>query len=316
MATIPDTFVDLATAYRSPQQSMRNVIGIVVDLMAPTVTRTGDHMVTFKLMDPSIRDGVFDDKGSQVNGLKVRFFRPDQNFLPQVKQQGDIMVLKNIKMSVFGQQPVAISNNQTRAVVYPITNIHDSNTAMLYKPMVALGHPDDVFWMKDQETNYVIQLKRDMRSAYYDLPPPSASAPAVKKYRYPGDDGPTTEATAPVQPRPVFGSKFRFVKDLRHGEFADICGHVVKKFSGGRGTELYVTDYTENKDMFFYRPPEMMTNKDRDGDDYGYTVGTKKNWTGPYGHLVLKVNTKDPHVRSLKGQGYVYESADHCTHEF
>jgi protection of telomeres protein 1 len=297
MATIPDKFVDLATAYRSPQQSMCNVIGIVVDLMAPTVTKKGDYMVTFKLMDLSMRDGLIDSNGSQVNGLKVRFFRPQQKNLPQVKQQGDIMILKNIKMSVWDQQPVGISNYQTSAVVYPIIKIHDSNTSMLYKPMDALGHPDDVFRVEDQEKNYVIQLKHDMRSAFYDLPPPSASAPAVKKYRYPGDEDLTTVDTGPVQPRPVFGSKFKLVKDLRHRNFADICGQVVKQFSGARGTELYITDYTENKEMFFYAPPEMLSDEDRDGDDYGYTVGSKKKWPGPFGHLVLKVNTKDPHVR-------------------
>ena len=185
MASIPDTFVDLATAYRSPPQSMRNVIGIVVDLMAPTVTKKGDYMVTFKLMDPSMRDGFMDGNGTQVNGLKVRFFRPQQKDLPQVKQQGDIMILKNIKMSVWDQQPVGISNYQTSAVVYPITKIHDSNTLMLYKPMDALGHPDDVFRVENQEKNYVIQLKRDMRSAFYDLPPPSGSAHEVKKLARP-----------------------------------------------------------------------------------------------------------------------------------
>lgn len=79
-------------------------------------------------------------------------------------------------------------------------------------------------------------------------------------------------------------------------DFADICGQVVKKFYTDRGTELYITDYTENKEMFFYAPPEMLAQEGRDGDDYGYAAGTKKQWPGPYGRLVLKVNTKHPHA--------------------
>lgn len=189
MATIPQTFVDLATAYRSPVRSTHNVIGIVVDIMPPTVTRKGQHMVTFKLMDPSFDDGVFDDNGSQINGLKIRFFRHKPEDLPQVKQQGDIMVLRSIRMEQFDQQKLGINHYQTRAVVFPITAIHDPNTELLYKPMTCLGLPQDTFLVEQSESNYVIQLKRDMRSIYESLPPPSSNdAATVRKYRYPGDE--------------------------------------------------------------------------------------------------------------------------------
>jgi hypothetical protein len=85
------------------------------------------------------------------------------------------------------------------------------------------------------------------------------------------------------------------VKDLRHRDFADICGQVVKQFPGNRGCELYITDYTENKEMFFYAPPEMDGNEEREGDEFGYTAVPKKSWPGPYGYLVLQVNTQEPH---------------------
>lgn len=302
MATIPPSFVDLATAYHSPDKSFVNVIGIVVDILPPVVTKTGDHMATYKLLDPSFRDGVFDSSGRSVNGLKVRFFRRNPEQLPHVKQQGDIMLIRQIKMSGFQGQPLGISNYQTVAVVFAITSLPDSNTLMLYNPIPGLGHPQDVFMVEDTEKFYVVQLKRDMRSTYEDLPPPSVASP-VRKYKYPEPKKmplAPPSAAKPKQPYSLFGQKFRLIKDVRHRDFSDLCAQVVKSFPGQYGMELYVTDYTENKEVFFYAPPEMEAKEQRDGDNYGYTTGVKKAWPGPYGFLILKINTRDPHSAFAK----------------
>ncbi|KAK3109546.1 hypothetical protein LTR53_017097, partial [Teratosphaeriaceae sp. CCFEE 6253] len=71
---------------------------------------------------------------------------------------------------------------------------------------------------------------------------------------------------------------------------------VVKKWSHQFGScDLYVTDYTENKAVWYHVPPEEQTGRERDGDDYGHVKSFSTAWPGPYGWHVLKVNVKDPH---------------------
>ena len=133
-----------------------------------------------------------------------------------------------------------------------------------------------------------------------DLPPvaptvPNApTGPAAMRKR-PGEDLPS--APSKKARSSTIGSKFRLIEEVRHFDFADLCAQVVKKYPTHFGTcELYVTDYTENKDVYLYRPPEDVTERERDGDTYGYTGPPKKDWPGPWGQLVLKINVKDPHA--------------------
>ena len=281
MASLPHGFVDLSTASASAGNSFRNVIGVVVDAMPSTITKTGDHMLTIKLMDPSLRD-AFENN----NGLRLRFFRSDPKMLPQIKQPGDILLVRNIKMSRYLGQPIGISHNSTAVLAFPAASIPGSDYAMPEQRIDCLDQVIEKKILNLAEQTYIIQLKHEMSSTIEALPPPQI-LPAK----------PIMENAPPGEPKKQssFGHKFKLVKDLRHYDFANICGQVVKKFEGGRGVELYITDYTENKEFFFYAPPEMDADKDRDGDDYGYTTGTKKEWPGPYGFLVLKVNTRDPH---------------------
>jgi hypothetical protein len=88
------------------------------------------------------------------------------------------------------------------------------------------------------------------------------------------------------------------VKDLEHRVFSDVCVEVVKKFTNNFGhCELYVTDYTENNQMFYYAPPEEKpSDLVHDGDRFGYIGPSKREWPGPYGYLVLKVNLTEPHA--------------------
>src|ERR1700761_5679913 len=115
---LPSGFVDLATAYTSSSNAFLNIIGVVVDIQSATQTRTGDYMITFKLLDEKLRDSFH---GSQ--GLTVRSFKQDPNHLPPVRRCGDVVLLRNIKMSSFNQQILALSNFQTSALVFPSASI-------------------------------------------------------------------------------------------------------------------------------------------------------------------------------------------------
>ena len=322
----PKGFVDLSTAYGSPVDSFVTIIGTVVDVQNAAPTRSGQFMITFKLLDDVLRDAYH---GS--DGLKVRFFNSDIRALPQVQQCGDVVLLRNVKITMFSDQPVALSNFQTGVLVFPAASIPTPEYQIAFqdkKRIQCLGKPTDVQRLTLQEQAYIIQLKQEMSTTLQSLADRQAERQADKQanFRYDPPTGPSAMLRPPAQRPPStsfngneatkkrsgdelptpeakkfkpssFGPKFCKVSETQHGTWADLCVMVVKKFATNAGTcELYVTDYTENKHVYQYLPPEAESGGARDGDEYGYSGnGPKKEWPGPYGQLVLRVNVKQPH---------------------
>lgn len=328
--TPPSDFSDLYTAYNAATGTFVNVIGVVVDLMAPKSTATGEWVMTFKILDPRLRDAIY---GSQ--GITVRFFKKDQLHLPRVRNLGDIVLIRTIKCSPWNQQPVLLGNYQTTTVVFPAASIPDPGFQLAFQGtqrLECLGVPQDKELVTLQEQSYVMALKNDMKETVEGLPsinvvgfgthglqPDALGEPAAKRPRLsepslpskpppgvpfeplPGRTRQSDGFPIPV-PRQVrhssFGPKFKTVKELAHYDFADICAQVVKKYPlPFGGCDLYVSDYTSNDAMWYYTPPEEDKDIGREGDEYGYAGGPpKRNFPGPYGWNVLKINVKDPHA--------------------
>ena len=291
IATPPKGFVDLATAYKQPDETFINIIGVVVDFMQPTLTRTGQHTITFKLLDYRLSMAI---EGAQ--GLSCRSFISDPERLPKVRNIGDVVLFRNIKMMTFQQARVATTHFSTSCIVFPGTAIPDRSFAIAYvnnQKIERLGIPKDVENFNLQEQDYIIRIKEDMkprvnhsldRAATRPLPQDSTTElPPAKRARTSG--GPNS-----------FGTKFRLIEDLRDWSFADIVGFVVKIHAAQYGCDLYITDYTANEGLRPYAAPEDDLPPDRDGDTYGYSNPAPKSWPGPYGHLVMKINVKHPHA--------------------
>lgn len=82
-------------------------------------------------------------------------------------------------------------------------------------------------------------------------------------------------------------------------KFHNTLVEVVKIFPGRYGIcEVYVTDYTTNKELFSFPAPEEKDDglDGRDGDAYGYMPVSKREWPGPFGSMTLKVDVKEPHA--------------------
>ena len=141
------------------------------------------------------------------------------------------------------------------------------------------------------EQDYIITLKSELNIQIkaVDIPP----APLVAPNTRPAQSGVANIANVSG----AYSRKFKLVKDLQNFIFSDVCVEVVKIFPNfNGGCELYVTDYTPNQQMFYYAPPEEKNSLVRDGDQFGYNGPPKRDWPGPYGFLVLKVNLVDPHA--------------------
>ncbi|KAK5698942.1 hypothetical protein LTR97_006591 [Elasticomyces elasticus] len=288
----PEGFFDLATAYKAALYSPVSIIGVVIDIMPPhRVAKTGHWMFTFKLLDQSLQESVY---GSE--GLKVRFFKENERSLPQIRDLGDVVLLRHLKMMEHRGVPVAMCNFATKALVFPGASIPTPTYSIAYQGtnrLQSLGVPEDIAKLSLTEQAYAIKLKAELRMPDAKFANTVTETVGKKRDAEPVHDGGPPEKKARLS---TFGSKFQLVRETRHMKFADLCVQVVRKFSSQFGNcELYVTDYTENREIWYYAPPEEEDTSARDGDDYGYSKQPKKAWPGPYGWMTLKVNVKDPH---------------------
>ncbi|CZT18735.1 uncharacterized protein RCC_04579 [Ramularia collo-cygni] len=338
---IPAGFISLADTRDVPLHSLLNVIGVVVDVMPPAPTRKGQYMITFKLMDLKLADAI----GGR-EGFTIRFFDRNEEDLPRVKNVGDVVQLRQIKIMPINGQRLGLSNFQTRTIVVPSASIPTPAFSIGYQDknrIEGIGKPQALQDFGLREQAYMIALRHsagmlsiiEERLARMSNPlvgPASAPVPTgpVSMQR-PAPTGPASmssrfmptgpasmasqlpaqqnkqkyveESGSAVQPsvkRPrltrSFGPKFKLVENLQPRTFADLCGEVVKMYPAQWGCDFYITDYTSNDQMRYYPKPDEETDQERDGDTFGYTGPPKREWPGPYGWLVLKVNLKYPHA--------------------
>jgi protection-of-telomeres protein 1 len=293
--TPPPGFVDLVTAQNSPRYSNVSIIGVVADYLPPFRNAKGQFQVTFKLQDYSTQ--------YSSECLKVRLFDKTLECLPQIKAVGDIILLRSAKVNEYAGQILITSNStystQTSHLVF--------SGAIIPSPAFKLDYVSGNGRLPCQgsdglrtilgpvEQDYIITLKSalNIQVRAVDVLPPVSVGPK-------GPSAPPAQYAQQVEINPAYGiysRKFKLVQDLRHRVFSDVCVEVVKKFTNPDGAcELYVTDYTENKEMFYYAPPGEKNDLVRDGDQFGYNGPPKREWPGPYGFMVLKVNLSDPHA--------------------
>ncbi|PPJ58669.1 hypothetical protein CBER1_03965 [Cercospora berteroae] len=296
IATPPKGFIDLAAAHKQPEGAFVNIIGVVVDFMEPMTTRTGQSMLTFRLLDYRLSMAA---EGSQ--GLTCRSFREDADSLPKIRSIGDVLMFRNVKMATWEHQRIALTNWSTACLVFPEAAIPDPafNYAYTKTLIERLGTEKDKAKFDLLEQEYIMNIKVEMKGRVQALHAKIASraldAEDDSADRRPAKRQRTLENfNAAVS---GFGPKFRLIEDLRTWDFADIVGFVVKCFpTQYGGCDLYVTDYTANEYLRCYAPPEEETSEERDGDVFGYSNAPKKSWRGPFGHLVMKINVKPPHA--------------------
>ena len=287
----PPGFVDLATAQGAGKNSLVTVIGVVVDYLPPKQSYGGDFQVTFRLQDQSMR--------YSGEGLKVRFFKKRFEDLPPIKAIGDVVLLRNAKVSEFQGELLLVSGYQTAHLVFSGPIVPSPAFKLDYVggngKLPCQGTDGLRNTLGPVEQDYIITLKSELNIQIKAVDVPS-TLPAATGARdaQPAQPGVANRAAVPG----AYSYKFRLVKDLQNFVFSDVCVEVVKKFPNFNGNcELYVTDYTPNEQMFYYAPPEEKKNNlVRDGDQFGYNGPPKRDWPGPYGYLILKVNLVDPHA--------------------
>ncbi|KAL9113097.1 MAG: hypothetical protein Q9227_002709 [Pyrenula ochraceoflavens] len=270
---LPVGFVDLPRAHGLWEQKV-NIIGIVVDIFAPSKTRgRTDWMVTFTLQDSYWRESPH----MSGEGLSCRFFT-QENCLPLIKSTGDVVVLQNIKIKEWNGVRIALS---TRGTLWHVLSREEK--------FIPKSLPNTRPLSKDQ-LSYAIQIGggEDL-AALMAQDTISTRTPAVPLK--PTNSSPPTSAwvnTSQNQHR----EKFSLLQDLylpSGGQlcFKDLMGEVRKIYPDGSKTQLYVTDYTSNKKLYDYS--HGCDGEGREGDQFSYIPTSSSKWPGPWGKMTLQI---------------------------
>ncbi|ORX77450.1 nucleic acid-binding protein, partial [Anaeromyces robustus] len=89
--------------------SISSCIGIITDFTVPKITKRNEYYQAISLVDPTTEGKI----------TKLIIFNPNINSFPNVKEKGDIIFCRNVKIQKFNDKNQIISNNQTSFRVFP-----------------------------------------------------------------------------------------------------------------------------------------------------------------------------------------------------
>ena len=244
-------------------------MGVVVDHLAPARSKGTDYVITFVLHDLSWEEG---------EGLKIRYFHKEEDKLPAVKVNGDVVLLRNVKIKDMFNQPMGISNSATSWVVLPAENIPKTMDNSC-RQNVDVRKLNKTAFLNILETQYAISLYNAAdRTNLTRLPPPTS-------LQLNGVLQPT--ASAPSRK----GEKFSLIRNLDLSSnpkgylFVDLVGEVRRLYSNDFRIDLDITDYTEHKLLYDHVYEEQ--------DETGIK---QEPWPGPWGQMTLTVTMWDEHA--------------------
>ncbi|KIV93952.1 hypothetical protein PV10_05122 [Exophiala mesophila] len=297
-APLPLGFDVLTTAINN-MNGFHNVIGVCVDYMDACKSRGTDYTIRFTLNDPSWKNGP---------GMRFQYFKKRMEDLPAIQNQGDVVILRNVKTYNFRGYD-GISCNSTSWTVVPNTALNDPIHVLRSK----LRRLNNTSIPNDSELLYAksIASRQSM-----------TSWPALK-----GSTALQIEANIQASggtPTPR-KTKFRKLEELDQTKsiyYVELLGEVRRIFASDNHTELYITDYTSNSKLYEYRSG---TDKDasgdedpsgRDGDQFAYLKATNGNgdgdkpWPGPWGKMTIDVTLWDEHhyyaAKNVREGSFVY----------
>ncbi|CAD6576115.1 MAG: hypothetical protein ASARMPREDX12_007733 [Alectoria sarmentosa] len=268
-STIPPGCLNINSALNRLNAEV-NLMGVVIDFLAPGQSKGTDLISSFSIADSS-HCGVYD------GGLKVRYFRPSASEMPAIRRNGDVVLLRSIKIKEWSGMTIGLSTRGTSWVVFPADSI----------PVIAPSSAVQLKSVKDAralaptpaEMQYAISLcnSRDRNTFTYPSSQHTGSA--------------TIPLVLSAPSGPQWRDKFSLVKDVNVDTFYNLIGQVVRLYASNGRVELYLTDYTGNFLLWNYPEPDEGDGCGREGDEFSYSAGNSANkkWKGPFGKLTLTV---------------------------
>ena len=252
-------------------------MGVVVDHLPATKSNGTDFLISFTICDPSWLEG---------QGLKIRFFRPDKKRLPAISSNGDVILLRNIKITGHTEMPGGLSNFSTTWIVFPQQGQEKSRAADRNELVNMKSSADSN--LSHAENEYALELFRFGELSTFNLPAKPTSLQVAAIMQEAGGKPPKMQ------------TKFALVQDLvlpahpQDLKFADLLGDVRRLYANDQKVELSITDYTTNKALFNYT--YGCDEEGVDGDAYQYITKPSKAWPGPWGKMTITIALWDAHA--------------------
>lgn len=289
-ASVPPGFIDLENASEMERRKQYSIVGVCVDYMTPYKTGGTDYTIKFTLHDPVWSHGL---------GMPFRFFRKDIQQLPDIKGQGDVVILRGVATGDYQSQKVGLSfagdAPSCQWVVLPgdelryISSLEDFKRRARWSKNANIAHDSDGARLNMAVLAYAKWIaEQEDPTRWPGLAPPTA--PEIQSNMRSGGGNPSP-------------SKRRLcrVQDLQHPPesrryFVDLLGEVRKVWSQDWRTELYLTDYTTHDQLYDYRYMDDSI-CGQEGDPYGYIAPSSNKWPGPWGKMTIAITLWDEHAR-------------------
>ena len=284
----PPNFVELSKASTSLDECV-NVIGLVTDFLPASRSKGTDWVCTFSIADPFY--GNLEMRGG--DGLRVRFFRKAEKDIPAITGIGDVIILRNLKVTHFNGGILAMARGASSWAVFEASSILDQKESL----SSVLGYTKQAYGPRPTppEIAYVVSLCNSFDTGYFRkiLPRVANADPKTSN---------SSKTTQICRRR----EKFSLVKDIQVDMFYDMVGQVVKSYPWDDRVDLYITDFTPNQLLFYYElPNDNNPNEGPEGDEYNYLPKSSKTgqkWPGPFGRLTLAVTLWPPHSYFVQQQ--------------
>ena len=294
-SSVPPNFIDLKTARERINYEV-NVMGVITDWLPPRLSRGSDWMCSFSISDSTCN--CYGDP--QVDGLRVRFFRPTENEMPAIRGPGDVVLIRFLKITMWSGMTMGLSNKGTSWTVFPAISI----------PVGLRGSQSQLKHVK--ETRAPAPSFAEMRYAT-NLYESRDSSLCVEPVPVPMDSS-TASSSAGSGPAALpWRDKYALIKDIAFDKYCDLVGQVVKIYPHSDRVELYLTDYTANNLLFNYEWGQDDEDESvREGDAYNYVprFSSSKKWPGPFGKMTLTITLWPPHAyfsrQNVKENDYVF----------
>lgn len=246
-----------------------SMIGVLIQYKEPYRSRGDDWVLDFSIQDEFATTTSVGGKSS----FRCRVFRREKSRLPSNQNVGDLVLVRDITTSRYNNNIQGVSSARAQ-------------TAILFFPAAVIPNPG-------LSTGYGLggEQKLSFCGTWGAREPSAAEQLAIIKLKAKSASSTnailhhaTTVSNAPSLRR----DKRALIQDVVVGNYYNLITEVVKSYSAGLGTlDLYVTDYTVNKDLFLYDDPMFA------GED-GFRSSSQ--WKGPPGQITMQIRLWDPHA--------------------
>lgn len=188
---------------------------------------------------------------------------------------GDCALVRHMKMGTHGRVPFARTAGELRSeiIFFPAKSI----PAPEFSTPFSVGGQSDLPW---NGTRYCEAPSKTEQMAIISVK--AAASPFMSKIQKaaPPATFPKTSMSG--------NKKDALIKDIIIGKFYNLVGEIVKMYYADQSNlDLYISDYTENKDLYHYTDPD-------EADEF--TTSEQRSWKGPYGQVTIAIRLWEPHA--------------------